>query len=497
MKKFARTGVAFWAVCILLVANAHATEASQTGTVAQSAALRAGMAALEEKDYAAALAHFKPLAKADNAEAEAQLARMYAHGQGVTRDPEKAAQLYRASADQGNADGENGVGVSYEEGTLSAQPDYALARKFYLKSAAQGNAKGEYNLGRFYEYGFGDQRNCQKAIELLRSSALQGYALAEYALGKKYDKASGDETCPRDDDAMAAKWYRRAAVQPSTEAGILAANNLGLMYEFGRGVPKNIKRAMALYRESAEGGNTVAEENLGRSYEFGSGVKRNYAEALKWNRLAEKSDDDEAEYDLAMMYEHGWGVKKSVTEATKYYLAAATQGNADAEVHLGIFYLFGKDSRNGYKKALAWCTRAAGQGNSDGYNCLGMIYVNGYGVPRDVPRANDLFAFAASHGNSSAMLNLAESFMDGAGVHRDPVVAWALSQLALSKRDDEENTARTYLETITASLSSDQLGDATRLYKYMLKSNVISALDAYRALRAKEAAIRASDQATK
>lgn len=82
--------------------------------------------------------------------------------------------------------------------------------------------------------------------------------------------------------------------------------------------------------------------------------------------------------------------------------------------------------------------------------------------------------------------------MNGTGVSKDPVAALALSQLAFAAHDSEEDTAKSYSEAITAHLSTDQLGDVTRLYTDMRKTNVVQALASYRELRAKEAAISQS-----
>jgi tetratricopeptide (TPR) repeat protein len=62
------------------------------------------------------------------------------------------------------------------------------------------------------------------------------------------------------DDAEAVRWYRKAA-----EAGHAAAmNNLGVMYERGRGVTQDDGEAVRWYRKAAEAGDETARENLQR-----------------------------------------------------------------------------------------------------------------------------------------------------------------------------------------------------------------------------------------
>ena len=59
----------------------------------------------------------------------------------------------------------------------------------------------------------------------------KGYAVGQYSLGLMYNNGRG---VPRD-DAEAARWYRLAADQGLTEAQY----NLGLLYVTGRGVSRN------------------------------------------------------------------------------------------------------------------------------------------------------------------------------------------------------------------------------------------------------------------
>ena len=74
-------------------------------------------------------------------------------------------------------------------------------------------------------------------VRLLKPLADQGAAWAQNNLGSMYAYGQG---VPKD-DAQAVKWYRLAADQG--EAG--AQDNLGLMYANGRGVPKDDAQAVS------------------------------------------------------------------------------------------------------------------------------------------------------------------------------------------------------------------------------------------------------------
>ena len=61
-----------------------------------------------------------------------------------------------------------------------------------------------------------------------------------------------------------------------------AQYNLGVMHEWGNGVPQDDVKAMKWYRLSAEQSHRDGQNNLGAMYSKGEGVEQNFVEALKW-----------------------------------------------------------------------------------------------------------------------------------------------------------------------------------------------------------------------
>lgn len=53
------------------------------------------------------------------------------------------------------------------------------------------------------------------------------------------------------------------------------------MYENGRGVKRDLKHALELFKRSADCGNEYGQMNLRRLYEEGKGVERNYKRAAE------------------------------------------------------------------------------------------------------------------------------------------------------------------------------------------------------------------------
>lgn len=158
--------------------------------------------------------------------AQADLAEMYYHGEGVQQDYSEALRWYRKAADHGNAKGQYGVGLIYYHGN-GARMDLGEALRWYRKSADQGYAKAENGIGLIYSQGQGVQHDYAEAIRWYRKAIDQGYAVAEYNLGNVYYYGRG---VPQD-RAEAARWYRMAADQGDE----YAQRVLGLRASFNRG----------------------------------------------------------------------------------------------------------------------------------------------------------------------------------------------------------------------------------------------------------------------
>jgi hypothetical protein len=80
-------------------------------------------------------------------------------------------------------------------------------------------------------------------------------------------------------------WYHKAAEQGYA----VAQNNMGAMYEQGRGVAQDYAAAARWYRKAAEQGLAVAQLSIGGLYEQGHGVAQDAVQALMWVTLAAAS----------------------------------------------------------------------------------------------------------------------------------------------------------------------------------------------------------------
>jgi uncharacterized protein len=84
----------------------------------------------------------------------------------------------------------------------------------------------------------------------------------------------------------------------------------------------------------AELGDAEAQFNLGVLYDEGAGVERNLATAADWCRKAATQGFIDAQTNLGIMYYHGLGVERDHELATHWFRLAADQGDAEARDYL-------------------------------------------------------------------------------------------------------------------------------------------------------------------
>ena len=209
----------------------------------------------------------------------------------------KAHELLEPLAEAGDAVAQNAMGVLYIQGWgVSADPERAA--QYFQRSAEQGNIKGTMNLADAYRTGKGVKQSCEKAKGLLTPIARGGLAKAQVVLGSIYDNGCSDF---QSDPKKAFQWYSAAAAQGDPNG----LGNVGAMYALGRGVENDYPEAMKHYREAAELGNGKAAYNLGRMYEFGEGMPPDLKQAEYWYQKAVSLGETEAEQRLMALTASG------------------------------------------------------------------------------------------------------------------------------------------------------------------------------------------------
>lgn len=233
-----------------------------------------------------------------DAVAQFQLARAHLHGEGVTKDPEKAYELMKAAADQGNAEAIGGLGYFYSVGLIVRQDDVE-AINWFRKGADKGSAKAQLNFGKYllddkvvgYREMTPDQMHGQ-GLQWIIKAADQGLPEAQFTCGRIF--YFGDYGQPQD--------YKKAMIylKPAGEAGIADAQNmLGSIYQSGSGTPVDEVIAEQWYRKAAFQGHSRAQGNLGMLLGPLVENKQTRIEALAWLLIASERNQITATKALA------------------------------------------------------------------------------------------------------------------------------------------------------------------------------------------------------
>ncbi len=409
----------------------------------------------------------KPLASQDDARSLLLLASNYHHGEGVPRDYEEAARLYRIAAEQGSAEAQRALGDMYERGLGVARSDFHAAR-WYRLAAKQGNADAQKSLGEMYYFGRGVARDFGEAAKWFRRAAEQGHSEAQRRLGEAYISGQGLPV----DDVKGEMWIRTAAERGDTRSQSI----LGFRYSHRGDYAESVR----WYRLAADQGDSGAQLSLGNAYYYGRGVSQDYAEAARWFRLAADRGDFYAQSSLGKMYYYGKGVPQNYAEAVKWLRQAAephgwrASYDVEARWFLGIMYYFGDGVPQDYVEAARWFRLVAdltgpyrdlhllGGGDEipDSQWRLGVMYYLGQGVPQDYTEAARWYRRAAGHGYASAQWSLGSLYRFGIGVSQNLVAAHAWLNLAAAQGHDDATADR---DTIALQMTSQQIASAQEL----------------------------------
>jgi hypothetical protein len=125
---------------------------------AEAADLAAGIAAVERRDYAAALKQFRPLAAGGDVAAQVNLGNLYLKGLGVKQDYAEALRWFRLAGDQAEPMAWTKLGIMYFYG-FGVEKDSAEAANWFRKAAERGDTGAQTVLASLYAQGDGVARD--------------------------------------------------------------------------------------------------------------------------------------------------------------------------------------------------------------------------------------------------------------------------------------------------------------------------------------------------
>ena len=222
-------------------------------------------------------------------------------------------------AGQGDNAAEFAAGVLALHGFL-APADVAAACKHFLAALEKGYAGAKFRAA-----------NClandepARAEALMREASAAGHPAAAELVGRACLEAKPpDSACAWEHMTMAASAGRSSA-----------QSLLAWMYAQGfGGRAADLPRAARLYLQAARKGDASAQNNVGELYETGRGLPADPKQAADWYRKAAEADFAPGQYNLGRLYAAGTGVAKDPVQARSWLEKADRGGVAPARALL-------------------------------------------------------------------------------------------------------------------------------------------------------------------
>lgn len=186
------------------------------------------------------------------------------YGRGVSRDENQAKVWLEKSAASGN--------LIASARSCYMNKDYSTSLNIftrYVQEASERKREEEMiaymMLGLIYHYDKGVPRDYKKALRYYEMADELGNEIANYYIALYYQLV-------KKDFQKAKRHYLKAANQKSLF-------NLGIMFQTGKGVPKDFKRALKYYSMAGNDGDSL--NNLATMYKHGEGVEKSLGMAFK------------------------------------------------------------------------------------------------------------------------------------------------------------------------------------------------------------------------
>jgi uncharacterized protein len=261
-----------------------------------------------------------------------RLAKMFAEGDGVTKDLDRAKQVFEKGCDSGATLACDAMIELFEkEGPAH---DVAKAGEFRKRAAQTYDAecaKGDAYACLVKGFRSESAAGMKPSADYYAKACGAGNATACWRGGYAYGSGDGVQ---RDED-RATQLYAKSAelnVAACDLGDRLACTNAGLLFgESGTWFPKkDLPRALALLNKACDAKHAQACDVLGYWYHHGQGVPKDEAKAFPFLSLACEGDRRTACATLGYYYHRGKGVNKDLAKSAAMYLKACGLGHDDS-----------------------------------------------------------------------------------------------------------------------------------------------------------------------
>lgn len=358
-----------------------------------------------EPNAVKAIELWKKCAEAGDMNAMFLIGWCHFNGKGVAKDTAKALEWFNQAASYGSGDAMNALAYCAFNGIGQAKnPQQATA--LYESVLPYNHSFAMKNMAYCKENGLGTAQNKAEAANLYYNAAMNLLPPKSknmdisFEIGEKTTAQPGFENL----------WFERAVTLGNKEAAMEVAQR----YDKA----KQYEKAFKYYQMAANNGNNDALAATGRYYAKGKGVEKDLQRAVQ---IFRQSGDN---LNLGKCYQYGNGVEKDINKAISCYLKAENDDKGEKFYQLGECYAEIGD----YTKAFNNYNESSNYRNHDADYKAGQLCEKGQGITKDLSRAADFYSNGLVDGHLSCMRALQRCYTQGIGIAKDPEKAQLLKK---------------------------------------------------------------------
>ena len=388
----------------------------------------------------------------------------------------KAIEWYTKAAELKNVNAQRRLAICYRYGMYGCiEPDIQIAIKWFTEAANQNDTRSMESLANIY-YSQNNEKESFKWLEKIDEYNHSNHALE---MGKRfYYGVSNWEVNHNYEKAI--YWYSIAAESGNNEAICELAN----CYSDGKGVQKDVNKALELYKKAASNGYGFACVSIGGLFKYGD-LGPNYEEALKWYKKAVEMGEDYAQEYVTEMEDKINGIEQNEKKFLEKIISGeevggtfgiaykcALAGDPTGQALLGEFYYIGFRVKQNFSEAIKWFTTVLQNADdstssimnkiaySSAFYNLGRCYYFGHGFEQNYTKAFEYFKKAAEDGYPQAQNNVGMCYYHGTGVVRNVTEAKKWIQKAADQNLDEARENLKLIESGNSELKFVDFGEA-------------------------------------
>ncbi len=287
---------------------------------------------------------------------------------------------------------------------------------YHLKKAADKNhPQAQYFLGNCYLRGEGGKMDPVKAWELIKLAADNNCLEAQFQLGDSY--RSGD--IGKQDFVLAEKYLKKAAESGCEDAKIL------LFFRDFWDMKLGISKFKQLYKGFSE--NNAVSQYKSAIFYLENGGEKYKNKVLEYLKKSADKNYTKAQYKLVQLYTDGTLFDKNYIEAEKYLLSLEKKRKFQKDANytkfmleFGIYFCRDVKNQQEFAKGVQYLKKAADKNSINALWMLVNYNLNGINMPVNYAEVFKYASILDEKGQHQVKLILATCYLGGLGVKADP-----------------------------------------------------------------------------